>query len=322
MRKEPIIAIILGSIVGLSVAFFAWRASTRTSPTGTTSVSENSETSSPENTERPTPAFGSFAIVNPENNSIVEEDEVVAEGFTTTNKYVGYISSESSDLIKADSNEFEFELSLNGGLNNIIFWEFDETQTKEEVLSLIFTTQLENQGESNAGSLIGTVTDVSEDTFQIRTSTGQIEQLTVNAETTTYANIVGDSEEIEFSDIAIGDYIVAMGFKNGQEILEAQRVLVTTETSITDRKGLYGTVQTLSSSEFILLNRDGQEYSIDATGSVDVTIEDENGLFSSARLSQSADEGSTLIIIGRLNEDSELEAERIHILKTTTEAEE
>jgi hypothetical protein len=63
-----------------------------------------------------------------------------------------------------------------------------------------------------------------ENTIHVRNLHEDIEQTSVD-DKTTYANDV-TSKEISFSDIAIGDFVVAMGTKNGNQVLSAGRVLV------------------------------------------------------------------------------------------------
>lgn len=74
---------------------------------------------------------------------------------------------------------------------------------------------------------LGTITDISEQTIQITNLEDEIVQIEVNKEETQYVKINDDNEQIEFSDVAIGDFIVAMGYINENDVLEATRVLVT-----------------------------------------------------------------------------------------------
>ena len=78
---------------------------------------------------------------------------------------------------------------------------------------------------------MGTITDISEDTIQIDelllngSQTGSQIQLIATDDSTTYAKILKTSSNIDFDEIAIGDFVIAMGFKNGQDVIEAKRIM-------------------------------------------------------------------------------------------------
>ncbi len=247
-------------------------------------------------------------------------------GISTQGNFVGIISEETSDIVLADGNGFNTEVELIGGVNTLSILEFPATgQPKNETRTVVYSTQLNESDEatddlqerlSQAGNaltaMFGTITDISAATIQVRTDLGQIEQISITEDVTSYANNIGDTEEIDFSDLAIGDYIVGLGSKNGNETLEAVRILVLTQPETSNLIAIKGTIKTLSAREFALTNYDGNDYSIDATGSVKVTVLSD-GQFDDVRLTQAAEEGDEIIVLGRM-EDEEVVAERIHIV--------
>jgi hypothetical protein len=157
---------------------------------------------------------------------------------------------------------------------------------------------------------LGTVTDITESGLQIRTQSGEISQVSL-AGTTSYANIVKDSQEVKFEDIALGDFVAALGTLNDNDLLIAQRVLVTLPPSDEEEFTIVkGKVDELSSSDFLVTDNESEQWSIDARGNVDVTAVSENGEVSSIKFADIAD-GDTIIIIGEMD-DGELAASRVH----------
>jgi hypothetical protein len=166
-------------------------------------------------------------------------------------------SSETGDYI-IQSNEqgiFTQDVDLEPGVNQINITSFDEqgNQASQKVLvvySSSFQPKSEISGEENSASddadtskavaekiakalnqpkaYIGTVTDISDSTIQIKTTDSQIEQIAIGGDEISVVNTKGTSNKtIKLNDIAIGDYIVAMGYINGKQVLTAQRILVT-----------------------------------------------------------------------------------------------
>lgn len=103
----------------------------------------------------------------------------------------------------------------------------------------------------NPKAYLGTITDKTEDTLQIKNKRGEIEFISVNPEEASFVSIGKTSKAIKFTDVAIGDYIVAMGFlsneahtgsKNGNGVLDARRILVTEEAGATERQIFFGNI--------------------------------------------------------------------------------
>ena len=78
-------------------------------------------------------------------------------------------------------------------------------------------------------SYIGSVTDITGETIQLNTYiTDEIKQVVVSEDETDFTKNITKSQSIELADVAIGDFVVAMGYKNGNEVLETSRLLVIT----------------------------------------------------------------------------------------------
>jgi hypothetical protein len=162
-------------------------------------------------------------------------------------------------------------------------------------------------------SYIGTVTDIAEETIQINKhvfdglteTNGQIQQISINEEATTFVKIAKTTTTVNFSDVAIGDFIIAMGYKNGNDVLEAQRILITTPLEVTTRKALFGEPSDISSRSLTLKTQDG-DWSVEFGKTWVGPDLDEIG------------ENDKVIVIGN-TEDKTLEARFLEIISPTEE---
>ncbi len=244
MQKEVLIAIIFGSLLWLLVAFGVWRANMSLSPDEPEEVISE-DIQKKEIVESIIPEL---SIVSPEPNSVLNEPTVTISGLSSNSKYAIAMTENAESVNMVQNGEFTFEVELEAGLNTIyIFGISDTGDVKSMNVPVIYTTQLnpeENEEESEEDintrvqerlneqinpvlSYIGSVTDVTEEYFQIRGQSGEINQLAIN-EDTTYVSDIQNEKEIEFGDVGIGDFIVAMGRLDENETLNTQRILVTT----------------------------------------------------------------------------------------------
>ena len=72
-------------------------------------------------------------------------------------------------------------------------------------------------------AVAGDLQSIANDTLTIRTD-GQVSLASVSGQTT-YVNI-DSGDELDLEDLVIGDYVVALGFINGSEVLDTRRVLL------------------------------------------------------------------------------------------------
>ena len=140
MRKEVILAIVGGVVLGLLVIGGLWW-------TNKTTTGENPIVPSPTplNTQAPTltPALSlPLEIINPENESIIEEEEITLEGKTIPGSVVVVIYPEGENIVEADEEgNFETEITLVGGANEIKITTYDEEGNQaEKNLTLIYST--------------------------------------------------------------------------------------------------------------------------------------------------------------------------------------
>ncbi len=278
MRKEILFAIISGSLLGLVIAFGIWRANLALKP------KEELKTSQ---TPTPTAPEFSLTIAKPDNREVITISPAVLSGITKPETTV-VVSGEKSDYkIEADNEGlFELEIDLLAGVNEIKISAFDEKgPLAEKTILIVYSTKFAVSSEEEspeqetatgpseliservqekveqarklARAYIGTVTEISESTIQINKFTldeekidkGEIQQISIDEEETTFLKITETSKEIEFSDVAIGDFIIAMGFKNENDVLEGKRALIVTPIKPSNRQAIYGRITELSIKE-------------------------------------------------------------------------
>ena len=269
MRKEILIAIVLGIFVGIIVAFGVWRANTAFKGNASKSV----QVSQNENEDASDPQTLNITVANPENYDVLVSSPVTASGIATQGTWV-VISSETEDFITQTNGTGAFEQNIEpvGGINQLIFAAFNEEgQGVRQALTIVFSTEFANeiitdaQEESdeeedeadavrervearlqesrlNPKAALGAVTDKTEDALQIRNVLGEIKLISINPELTSFVSINGSTAEVNFDDVAIGDFIVAMGFSNGNGVLDARRVLLTGAPEAPSREIIFGEV--------------------------------------------------------------------------------
>ncbi len=142
MRKEVIIAIIIGSFLGLLITAGVWW-TTRTPQV----VSEKQESLSP--SLSPSPAVSSapqnnlfLEISQPEEGDIFDHEEVKVKGKTLPEAVVVLIYPEGESIVNADqTGDFEATVSLEGGANKIKITAYDKPgNQKTKSLTVVYST--------------------------------------------------------------------------------------------------------------------------------------------------------------------------------------
>jgi len=248
MRKEVLFAILAGGIFGLIIAFGIWRLNKTIGPKEDVTTEAS-----------PTPSQAGITIAKPNEKQVVTESSVEISGITKPNFSVVITGEDEDVIITSGSNgEFSTEIELVGGVNQIFITAFNEEgDLSEQKLTLIYSSEFaqyvesdENEEESEATesaddiqekvqekikqaqkvgvAYMGTITDISEQTFQLKSENEEINQVSTD-DSTSFVSTTGTKKSVEFEDVAIGDYLIAMGFRNGNGVLEAKRVLISSE---------------------------------------------------------------------------------------------
>lgn len=143
MRKEVLVAILIGIILGGLVAFGIWRANLAFLPQKEETKTE--QTASP--TSKPDASLSSLIITQPENGSVIPESKVIIKGAAAPNSTV-VILTESNDFVtQADKDGgFEQEAELEGGPNEITVTAYDDSGNETtQTLTLVYSTEFEKE---------------------------------------------------------------------------------------------------------------------------------------------------------------------------------
>ena len=336
MRKELFFAIGAGLILGLIIAFGIWRVNKTITP--------SNNTQNPTSEASPTPNVGfSITLSNVEDLDVITESPFKITGITKPNIKVT-ISAEEKDYILDSQKDgsFEKEVSLIAGLNEIIVKAFDQNGDSVEtkiklVYSSEFSKYMEDSGEEkvatdeadsvrlkveekianamkNPKAYIGTITDISKLTYQIKNQKGEIQQLSF-ADDTSFVKVTTTTKTITENDVAIGDSIIAMGFKNGNEVLQAKRILVTELSNDSLRNIYLGKITDTTKSEIMITKLAGQEkMEILVDSNTDyILLKDQKA--SSLKLSNL--EADEIIYIFGSQKNDDFEARTIYVIEMT-----
>ena len=129
---------------------------------------------------------------------------------------------------------------------------------------------------------IGTVTDKAESTLQLDKfalakqtgDSGEIEQVSTTDDTK-FISIGKTNKTIGFTDVAIGDFIVAMGYKNGNGVLASKRILVIEPIKTSTRKTYLGNITDVTRNK-ITINIAESEKEFGFTNNSDLFQKTEN----------------------------------------------
>lgn len=250
MRRELIWVVVIGIFFGLIVAFGVWRIN---------SSMNKSNLNFPENTPAAQNPAAEFKITldTPENGIVATKSPITVSGLTKPLIWV-VVSGEKGDYILQSDEKgiFSQDVELTAGINQIKLTAFDPTgsQSVQKVLVVyssafqlktptISASEIPASGDAaikekvaqkvaavmdQPKAYLGVVTDITSTTIQTKTPESQIEQIAIGEDGITVVNTKGtNNKQVKLTDIAIGDFIVAMGYINGNRVLKAQRILIT-----------------------------------------------------------------------------------------------
>ncbi len=142
MRKEIILAIVLGVLLGVVIIFGINLANQSSSNTPT----QPGNQTTPTTTVTPTPT-PSLQVISPNNNSVSFEDTVTLVGKAKPESWVAIIWEENENIIQSDqTGNFSQEISLVGGENIIQLTATNGQDYQESTnITIIYTTAAINE---------------------------------------------------------------------------------------------------------------------------------------------------------------------------------
>lgn len=325
MHKEILIAIILGSAIGLIAAFGIWRANeTLTSkPDDTTETQVNKIPNGVALTQN-----FEVTLAKIEDRDVATTSPYTIEGITLPKTFVAF-SGDSKDyvVLSNDKGAFTEQVELSGGLNAVKIAAFYGNDSKEKEVLVAYSSELAPKVDENANieetvedrlrktaSLpklyTGTVTDITGQTIQIRNDKGTIEQISVS-DTTSYVKTGKTQADIKFSDLAIGDFVAALGAISSKDLMQATRIIVTQPVN-DQRKITKGVVAQKTTKLLTIKTIAGDEMALDLVGQVNLLLVDATGTVKKAR-SSDLSAGKTVIVMS-ITSDKTTAARSVFIL--------
>ena len=142
MKKEILIAIIIGFILGLVITFGIWTANRSLQENTQTQTTEVNESQPIVETSPTEEGQISLIISSPENNTIVNQAKVEISGQTVAQATVIILFEEGEEVFQVDEKgEFSQEINLVGGANEIKITAFDaEGNETNKTLNLVYSS--------------------------------------------------------------------------------------------------------------------------------------------------------------------------------------
>lgn len=138
MRREVLVAIILGVGLGILVAFGVWRANIALSD-----KTPQAQTSDKNSKSQEEAVFSNLVITQPEDLSVVSVDTILVKGSSSPKSTVVVLSDGQQEVYPArEDGNFESQIKLEAGINEIVVISVDETGNEEEQkLNIVYSTE-------------------------------------------------------------------------------------------------------------------------------------------------------------------------------------
>lgn len=243
MRKEVFFAILAGVSIGLLIAFGAWR------------VAQSFKRDPIVNDSKKLPPAinAGLTLNNLLTYDVITNLPLKVSGISMADSEVVLSTTEKDYYTKANSyGEFEIEIELPKGLSEI--------NINEQKLRLVYSTEFELEENSNQKAIAytGTVTDILSNAIQVKSDNGEIKQISYNDDTV-FVNTNKKNVLVKPEDLAIGDYIVALGLANGK-VLGSKRILISNPISENEYQIISGNIQSIIKNKITLTRPNGETF--------------------------------------------------------------
>ncbi len=141
MRKEALVAILVGLFLGLVITFGVYRANKAVKEHGKTSNSSLPVNGSQAPSPLPSPMI-SLRITEPEDNLVLTKSKVTVSGTTEPKSVVALLAEGNEALVLADEEGvFSAEVELTSGANEVKVISLLKTgEEQEKTLNLVYST--------------------------------------------------------------------------------------------------------------------------------------------------------------------------------------
>jgi hypothetical protein len=140
MKKEVLIAIVIGFALGLLITFGIWTANKALKTQSETPIEEVKTEPAAEPTSTPT-GF-SLSILSPEDEALIDTSKTEIKGLSVADAIIVIAAEKEEKIIEADENgSFATEISLIRGINEITVTAFNpEGEKTSQTLNVVYST--------------------------------------------------------------------------------------------------------------------------------------------------------------------------------------
>lgn len=164
-------------------------------------------------------------------------------------------------------------------------------------------------------AVIGNLESIADATLKIKTEEGKLVLVATSDKTTYSKTAVGKKAEVEFADLAIGNFVAALGYKNGNDIIDAKRVLAYDEAPFPKKQAVYGEVETNKKGILTIKHpKNSEVWTVETTAKTEVTKKVNEKM--EGVLAAEIEEGDRIIAAGvpSAKKDKTLLSTRVHVI--------
>lgn len=186
----------------------------------------------------------------------------------------------------------------------------DATASVRDIVREKVKEKLDSLLAKKPTATIGTLTQITDHSFEVRATLDNKTQLVAAKDDTKYfQTIKGKKKEAKFEDLTLGEFVLAMGFKNSSGVLEAQRIIGYDQNPLTfDKQSLLGDVASLDRTALTVKNpKDQQLKTVKITSNTNFT----KGSFSDIEV------GNRIVVVGTVDNKGSFTALQVHVVALT-----
>ena len=151
---------------------------------------------------------------------------------------------------------------------------------------------------------VGTLASVTDSTLEIKTKEGKTLLASTSQDTTVVKVTGGKRSEIKFKDLALEDFVIAMGFVEERDVLSSKRIIALSEAPFRKKASVFGTVEENALGELIIQNlKNNKTWNI-GTDKKTVVWEKTADGFGSVKLDK-IEPGDKVVVAGGVDEKKE-----------------
>lgn len=137
MRKEVLVAVVIGAVLGLAIAFGIWRANQAFAPKEKIATEMEAPAPQEEITE------GQLVIAQPQTGALVSQDKITVKGSSQPGSTIVILTNSGEVITTAGlSGNFEQEVELSGGANQITVIAYDKDGNQsQKTVTVVYSTE-------------------------------------------------------------------------------------------------------------------------------------------------------------------------------------